>query len=234
MKTQTPPLQALGNDYLQNILAQRITRHSVIQVFYDKPQLVIHCAQKKDADEIALQKWTRRAFEQYGISVCCWYSAKLLSRFKMGFPFIQRYCRPSAVIYENAAAGQPLHIAPNWKKYRKRFSRYTQQHHTERDSQLSQVKMLISENAANSVFTAFERLFEMHIGHLEELFTGNTNGEVSLDNRITGLIAYIPQIKITCRDYVFKILSDKWRNLWRKIFVCIQLHSCELVVNKFR
>lgn len=123
METSKPlSFQLLGNDYLENILLQLVNRYSIVQMFYNKQKsaaeshLVIHLRQKKDADDLRLTKWVKKVKELYDVNVYCFYSARLHRQFVLGFPFVEWLCRPSAVIYQNDAAGDPLLIKRSWKK----------------------------------------------------------------------------------------------------------------------
>jgi hypothetical protein len=63
------------------------------------------------------------------------------------------------------------------------------------DLHLSQVQNLISEGSSNSVFTSYARLIEYDLDYLEELYSGSKSTLLSLDDRITNLIQYIPDIQ---------------------------------------
>lgn len=67
--------------------------------------------------------------------------------------------------------------------------------HHDHDLHLSQVQNLISEGSSNSVFTSYARLIEYDLEYLEELYSGNRSASLNLDERITNLIEYIPDIQ---------------------------------------
>lgn len=191
----------LENEFLENILRQLVNQYTIAQMFFTKQelslhsQLVINLEKKTDADQLQSAKWVAKARNSYQINVIFIYSGRLHHRFSMGHPFIELYCQPSALIYQNAATLNPLIITRDWKKYKKKFHAFEERFYNDHDLQRCQIHNLISENAANSVFTSYARLIEYELEYLEALYLVNTFNSLPLAERINNLAAYIPEIQ---------------------------------------
>ncbi|MBW4361618.1 hypothetical protein [Flavobacterium taihuense] len=191
----------LENEFLENILRQLVNQYAVIQLFFTKQasplfsNLIIHVGKKTDAEQLQSTKWVKKVRNRYQINVIFIYSGRLHHRFSLGHPFIELYCRPSALIYQNSAAVNPLVIARDWKQYKKKFHAFEERFYNDHDLLKSQIHNLISEGAANSVFTSYARLMEYDLEYLEELYAANTFHSLPLEERINNLIAYIPEIQ---------------------------------------
>ena len=191
----------LENEYLENILRQLINQYNIIQMFFTKQpssmfsHLIIHIEKNIDAQQLQQNKWVRKARTLYKIDVYFIYSQKLHHRFSLGYPFIEYYCQPSALIYQNEESGNPPVIKRDWNKFRKVFNVFQNNFYHDHDLHISQIQNLISEGSSNSVFTSYARLIEYDLEYLEELYLGSKSTLVSLDDRINNLIQYIPDIQ---------------------------------------
>lgn len=191
----------LENEFLENILRQLVNQYTVIQLFFTKEptplfsELIIHIDKNSDAEQLQKNKWVQKVRNRYQINVYFIYSGRLHHRFSLGHPFIELYCQPSALIYQNREAVNPLIIARNWKKYKKKYNAYQERFYNDHDLHKVHVQNLISEGAANSVFTSYARLIEYDLEYLEELYLVNTFNSLSLAERINNLTAYIPEIQ---------------------------------------
>lgn len=191
----------LENEFLENILRQLVSQYTVVQLFFSKQesslhsQLVINFEQKKDAELLQLTKWAKKVKNLYQIDVCFIYSGRLHHRFSLGHPFIEFYCQPSALIYQNEVSVNPLIIRRDWKKYKKKFNEFAECFYHEHDLHRVQVKNLISEGSCKSVFTSYARLIEYDLDYLEELYSGSSSPSLHLNERIHNLIAAIPEIQ---------------------------------------
>ncbi|MFV8342035.1 hypothetical protein [Flavobacterium sp. XS2P39] len=191
----------LENEFLENILRQLVNQHNIFQMFFSKQPscmfsyLIIHIEKNIDAQELQQNKWVKKVRKRYQIDVYFIYSERLHHRFSLGHPFIEFYCKPSAIIYQNKELENPLIITRDWKKYKKRFNVFQDHFHHDHDLHMSQVQNLISEGSSNSVFTSYARLIEYDLEYLEELYSGNKSALLSLDERINNLIEYIPDIQ---------------------------------------
>lgn len=191
----------LESEYLENILRQLLQQYNIIQMFFTREpssaisHLIIHIENSIDANKLQENKWVRRVKKRCQINVNFIYSSKLQHRFALGYPFIEFYCRPSAVIYQNKDLDNHIDITRNWKKYKKRFNLLLDQFYHDHDLYLSQIQNLISEGSSNSIFTSYARLIEYDLDYLEELYAGNKSTAISLDDRITNLTEYTAVIQ---------------------------------------
>lgn len=191
----------LENEFLENILRQWVNQYTIVQLFFTKEpaplfsQLIIHIKNKEEAEQVQQHKWIKKVRNHYHIEVCLIYSTRLYHRFSMGHPFMEWYCRPSSLIYQNTAAGEPLIIKRDWEKYKKKFNAFQDRFYHDHDLQRSQIQNLVAEGAANSVLTSYARLMEYDLEYLEELYLGNKSAALSLEERINTLTAYIPEIQ---------------------------------------
>jgi hypothetical protein len=191
----------LENEFLENILRQLVNQHSIIQIFFTKQPpcvfsyLLIHIEKNMDAEQLQQNKWVKKVRKRYQIDVRFIYSTRLHHLFFLGHPFIELYCQPSALIYQNKESEDSLVITREWKKFKKRFNVFQDHFYHDHDLHKSQVQNLISEGSSNSVFTSYARLIEYDLEYLEELYSGNKSASLSLDERINNLIEYIPAIQ---------------------------------------
>lgn len=191
----------LENEFLENILRHLVNQHTIIQMFFTRQTsfvfsyLIIHIEKNIDAQELQQNKWIKKVKKRYQIDVYFIYSERLHHRFSLGHPFIEFYCQPSAIIYQNKELENPLIIKRDWKKYKKRFNIFEGHFHHDHDLHLSQVQNLISEGSSNSVFTSYAKLIEYDLEYLEELYSGNRSALLTLDERINNLFEYIPDIQ---------------------------------------
>jgi hypothetical protein len=191
----------LENEFLENILRQLVNQHSIIQIFFTKQPscvysyLLIHIEKNMDAEQLQQNKWVKKVRKRYQIDVRFIYSTRLHHLFSLGHPFIELYCQPSALIYQNKESEDSLVITREWMKFKKRFNVFQDHFYHDHDLHKSQVQNLISEGSSNSVFTSYARLIEYDLEYLEELYSGNKSASLSLDERINNLIEYIPDIQ---------------------------------------
>jgi hypothetical protein len=202
MKTsQKLSFPKLENEFLENILRQLVNQHTIIQLFFTKEpsplfsQLIIHIEKNNDAQQLQQNKWVKKVRNRYQVEVNFIYSAKLQHRFSLGHPFFEWYCQPSALIYQNKESGDLLTITIDWEKYKKKFNVFQNRFYHDHELHKLQVQNLISEGAANSVFTSYARLIEYDLEYLEELYSGNKSASLPLEERINTLIEYIPEIQ---------------------------------------
>ena len=191
----------LENEYLENILRQLVNQHTIIQMFFTKQPscvyscLLIHIEKNMDAEQLQQNKWVKKVRNRYQIDVSFIYSTRLHHLFSLGHPFIELYCQPSALIYQNKESEDSLVITRDWKKFKKRFNVFQDHFYHDHDLYKSQVQNLISEGSLNSVFTSYARLIEYDIECLEELYSGNKSALLNLDEKINNLMEYIPAIQ---------------------------------------
>lgn len=193
--------QKLENEFLENILRQLVNQHTIIQIFFTRHSssvfsyLIINLDNYTVAKNLQQSKWVRKVKERYQINITFISSSRLHHYYSLGCPFTAFYCRASAVIYQNKEIENTIFITGQWKKYKKRFTVNENNFHHDHDLHKCQIKNLISEGSSNSIFTSYARLIEYDLDYLEELYCGNKSSSLSLNERITNLIEYIPNLQ---------------------------------------
>ena len=191
----------LDNEFVENILRQLVNQYSVIQIFFSKnpssvfSHLIIHIEKNSDAQELQQSRWVKKVRNRYQIDVYFIYSVKFHHKFSLGHPFVEFYCQPLAVIYQNEELRDSPIITREWEKYKKKFNAFQERFYHDHDLHKSQVQNLISEGSSNSVFTSYARLIEYDLEYLEELYTGNNLNSMGLNDRINNMTDYIPEIQ---------------------------------------
>lgn len=191
----------LNNEFVENILRQLVNQYNIIQIFFSKnsssvfSHLIIHIEKNSDAQELQQSRWVKKVRNRYQLDVYFIYSVKFHHKFSLGHPFVEFYCQPSAVIYQNEELRDLPIITREWEKYKKKFNVFQERFYHDQDLHKSQVQNLISEGSSNSVFTSYARLIEYDLEYLEELYSGNNLNWLGLDERINNLIEYIPEIQ---------------------------------------
>lgn len=191
----------LGNELLENILEQMIKQNNVIQIFYTKDRvettshLVIYVYKSHDVSNLRSSKWISKLKMNYKINIYFVCTSRFEYQFKLGHPFIEFYCQPSAIIYQNESSGTPFIISRGWKKYKKKFNGFENRFHHDHDIQLTQIKRLIAEDSSNSIFTSYEELIAYDLEYLEDLYSAQCNNSMTVSERIKGLVKYIPEIQ---------------------------------------
>ncbi|MBP4142618.1 hypothetical protein J3S90_12480 [Flavobacterium sp. P4023] len=191
----------LENDYLENILRELVNQYNIIQMFFTKhpsslfSYLIINIEKNIDAQQLQQNKWVKKVKSLYQINVYFIWSSRLHHHYSLGCPFIAFYCIPSAVMFQNLESQNSIFIAKEWKKYKKSFNVYQNSFYHDHDLYKIQVQNLISEGSSNSIFTSYARLIAYDLDYLEELYCGNKSDSLSLDQRITNLIEYIPNVQ---------------------------------------
>ncbi|MFY0482141.1 hypothetical protein ACI6PS_06000 [Flavobacterium sp. PLA-1-15] len=198
LKKSTFPL--LQNDYLENILRQLVCQYAVCRIFYT-PQdaglsyLVVELEWQQDLEPLQLRPWLQKALSAHRTAVSFVSSSQLHHRSKLGHPFIACYCAAAALVYPDAVSFPQMQTDRSWKQYKKKYRTFSEQFYHDRDLQQSQLRHLIAENAGNSIFTSYARLFEYDLRYLEELYCGRAVNSSSLEARINKLAAYVPAVQ---------------------------------------
>lgn len=191
----------LENEFLENMLRQLVNQYTIVQIFFTKQpadvfsHLIIHVEKNSDAEQLRQNKWVKKVRNCFQIDVDFIYSSKLHHRYSSGCPFTAFYCRASAVIFQNKEFEDSAFKAVEWKKYKKCFNSYLNDFYHDHELHKWQIKNLIAESASNSVFTSYARLIEYDLEYLEALYAGNKSAGLSLSERITDLIKYIPDVQ---------------------------------------
>lgn len=197
-KTTFPELE---NEFLEDVLRQLVNQYNIVQMFFTRnthavfSYLIIHIDQNSNVDQLQQNKWIQKVKNLYKIDVYIVSSVKLHHRYSLGDPFIEFYCHQSKMIYQNEEMKDAFVMPRNWKKIKKKFNTYEGNFYRDHDIYQSQIKTLISEGCSNHVFTFYGRLMEYNISYLEELYSGRSLDVINLDERITRLTEYIPEIQ---------------------------------------
>lgn len=156
-----------GHEFLDSSINQLFRQHYLmIQIFFNQnddsgcAHLIIVVEHKKDVDELMRKKWVDKAFTEYKVKVCVFYSSQIHHRFSFGDPFIELYCRPSSIIYQNADYGKPLIIKRNWKKFSNKFEDYKDSLFQDHDLLLKQVRGFVTDESSVSALLAYENVFK--------------------------------------------------------------------------
>jgi hypothetical protein len=191
-----------GDEFLDSSINQLFRQHYlIIQIFFNQTDdseyahLIIVLEHKKDIDELNRKKWVDKAFKEYKVKVCVFYSSQIHHRFSIGDPFIELYCRPSVIIYQNADYGKALTIKRNWKKFTKKFEDYKDSLFHDHDLLLTQVRGFVTDESSVSALLAYENVLKYDLGYLEELYAGNDFKSENLNERIRRLSKHIPEIQ---------------------------------------
>lgn len=219
MKTlKQTSLLKLDNVLLSDILAQLINQYHIIQFFYNKSEspsnLVVNLRESGDAKKLQLNKWVEKARAIHNIHVSFLYSARLERQHYIGNPFIELYCQPDAIIYQNEESENPLIINRNWKKYKKKLRAFEERFFHDHDIIIEQIRILLNDGSSNSIFKLYERLIKFDLEYLEDISSGNVSKDLNLNERIHQVIKYIPEIqklfvKKNSRDfYLIDIINE--------------------------
>jgi len=201
-KKHPPILPYLQNAYLNQLLPQLIDRQEVVQLFYtpqttsENARLIVHLKSKYEAGTLQNQKWVTRLNNRHNTFAHFFYSTQLHHLKKLGNPFIWAYCQPSALIYTNNGFANPLLLNPaDKKKHRKKCKAYKEQFYHDHDLLQSQVFPLVFADCSAAVLLHYENLLSHNLDYLESLYKGTPTRQQSLNERITSLTQYAPQIQ---------------------------------------
>ena len=210
----------LENEFLEDAIKQLNQDYIIIQIFYNKSvhfqdsHLIIHLEHKNDVEKIKQKHWIKKAYSEYKVHIHLFYNTQLLYKFDLGHPFVEFYCKPSALIYQNEQYGNHLLIERNWKKFNKKFENYKERFYHDHDMLLSQTREFINVGSFVSVFLIYEKVIRYDLEYLENLYTGSFSDSKNLHERIYHLIPYAPEIqkyfiKQNGKEYYLISLFDK-------------------------
>lgn len=217
----------LENEFLEDSIKQLNQDYIVIQIFYNKSvhsqdsHLIIHLEHKNDVEKLKQKHWIKNAYAEHKVHIHLFYSTQLHHKFESGHPFIEFYCKPSALIYQNEHYGNHLLIDRNWKKFNKKFKNYKERFYHDCDLLLSQTREFINDGSFVSVFLSYEKVIRYDLEFLENLYTGSSSDSKNLNERIYHLIRYAPEIqkyfvKQNGKEYYLFSLFDKARRSARE------------------
>ena len=191
----------LENEFLENSIKQLNQDYIIIQIFYNKSvhsedsHLIIHLEHKNDIDKIKQKHWIKKAHSEHKVHIHLFYNTQLHQKFDSGHPFVEFYCKPYALIYQNEQNGNHLLIDRNWKKFKKKFDIYKEIFYHDHNMLLSQTRGFINDSSFVSVFLSYEKVIRFDLEYLENLYTGYSSDSQNLHERIYHLIRYAPEIQ---------------------------------------
>ena len=191
----------LENEFLEDTIKQLNQQYLIIQIFYNKnvhsqdSHLILNLEHKKDIDKIKQKHWIKKAHSEHKVHIHLFYNTQLHYKFDLGHPFVEFYCKPSALIYQNEQYGNHLPIERNWKKFNKKFENYKERFYHDHDMLLSQASEFINVGSLVSVFLSYEKVIRYDLEYLENLYTGSSSDSNNLHERIYHLVPYAPEIQ---------------------------------------
>lgn len=217
----------LENEFLEDAIKQLNQDYIIIQIFYNKSvhsqdsHLIIHLQHKNDIDKLKQKHWIKKAHSEHKVHIHLFYNTQLQHKFDSGHPFVEFYCKPSSLIYQNEQYGNHLLIDRNWKKFNKKFENYTEKFYHDHNILLSQTREFIKDKSFVSVFLSYEKVIRYDLEYLENLYTGSSSDSKNLHERIYHLIPYAPEIqkyfvKQNGKEYYLISLFDKARRSARE------------------
>ena len=220
-------ISKLENEFLEDAIKKLNQDYIVIQIFYNKSihsqdsHLIIHLEHKTDIGKLKQKLWIKNAYAEHKVHVHLFYNTQLLHKFESGHPFVEFYCKPPALIYQNEHYGNHLLIERNWKKFNKKFKNYKERFYHDCNLLLSQTREFINDGSLVSVFLSYEKVIRYDLEFLENLYTGSSSDSKNLNERIYHLIRYAPEIqkyfvKQNGKEYYLFSLFDKARRSARE------------------
>lgn len=215
-------LSKLENEFLEDAIKHLNQDYIIIQIFYNKSihsqdsHLIIHLEHKNDVDTIKQKHWIKKAHSEHKVHIHLFYNTQLQHKFDSGHPFVEFYCNPSALIYQNEQCGNHLLIDRKWKKFNKKFENYKERFYHDHNILLSQTREFIKDKSFVSVFLSYEKVIKYDLEYLENLYTGSFSDSKNLHERIYHLIPYNPEIqkyfvKQNGKEYYLISLFEKAR-----------------------
>ncbi|SUX44523.1 hypothetical protein [Chryseobacterium indoltheticum] len=217
----------LENEVLESAIKQVNQDYNVIQIFYNKSvhsqdsHLIINLEHQKDIDKLKQKHWIKKAYYEHKVHIHLFYNTQLHHKFDSGHPYVEYYCKPSALIYQNEHYGNHLLIDRNWKKFNKKFENYKEIFYHDHNLLLSQTREFIKDKSFVSVFLSYEKVIRYDLEYLENLYTGSSSDTKNLHQRIYNLVPYTPEIqkyfvKQNGKKYYLISLFDKARRSARE------------------
>lgn len=191
-----------GIQYVDSVIHQILgENYGISQIFFIKmssqqyAQLVIVVEEQKDAEDLLRKKWIEKAVNEHQVKVCIFDSVQIRQQFSLGNPFIEVYCRPAFVIYQNNEAGKPFVHTRSRKKFREVFEDYKDMVYHDYHLLQSTIEGFDKEDSSISTLLTYENIFKYCLNHLEELYTGNRSISENLHERIKKLQRYLPELE---------------------------------------
>lgn len=198
MKTTIFPI----NDFLSNQLKQIITEFpSVLEIYYCSntiemtSYLLIHLSNRSDIDIITNRKGIKKLFKDYGIIVLLFDCNTLRYKFEHGYPLIEFIYQEEHLLYQKEGIIFDKLTTRGFKEFNNQYNIYKERYYQDHDLLSSELNTHKSLDAVSSVFLLYERLFELHLQYLEELYVGHTTSINNLHQRIKAISKFNPEIE---------------------------------------
>lgn len=187
------------DDTLQGKLHQLSKEFGIAHIFYHPAtftslaQIVIIAFEDKDVELIESRKWIRNAIHNGTVLLHVISLHEMEFTYKKGNPFIAYYCNQKSLIYQSSQVSD--WIASEWQSFKKRYRRYEDQFHHDRDIFVSEINRYKKVSGFTSIFLIYESLFSYNLEFLESLYLGKINFVDNLHQRIRQLSKVIPSIE---------------------------------------
>lgn len=198
MKTTILPI----NDFLSNQLKEVITEFSsVLEIYYCSntiemtSYLLLHLNNRSDIDIIANRKGIKKLFKIYGIIVLLFDYDSLKYKFKHGYPLIELIYQEKHLIYQQEGIDFTKLATRSFKEFKNQYNIYKEIYFQDYGLLSSELNKYKSLDAISSVFLVCERILELHLKYLEELYIGHISSNSNLHQRIKAISKFNPEIE---------------------------------------
>ncbi|MBB1140718.1 hypothetical protein [Myroides sp. WP-1] len=198
MKTTIFPI----NDFLSNQLKQLITEFpSILEIYYCSntiemtSYLLIHLTNRSDVNTIANRKGIKKLFKNYGIIVLLFDYNSLRYKFEHGYPLIEFIYQEEHLIYQKEEIDFDKLTTRGFKEFNNQYNIHKERYFQDHSLLSSEINKYKSLDAISSVFLLYERLLELHLKYLEELYVGHISSSSNLHQRIKAISKFNPEIE---------------------------------------
>lgn len=187
------------DEVLYGKLHQLTKEFEIAYIFYNPqnsngiPEIMIISYENKNVKTIESRKWIQNSLKNQGVIFHVMNFTMMEFAFKKGNPFIAQFCHPNALIYQTPDACNLS--ALEWKSFKKKFNRFEDQFHHDRDIFVSEIHRFEKVSGFTSIFLTYESLFSHDIEFLESIYFGKINSPDDLHQRIKQLSQVIPSIE---------------------------------------
>jgi hypothetical protein len=190
---------AIEDKVLREKLSQLAHEFPIARIFYhpgkttEPAQIIIITSQNEHVEIIESRKWIRNSRDKSNVLFYVIFHRKMDFEYRAGNPFITCYCQKSAIIYQASQANECFDT--DWHSFKKKFKRYSEMYHHDRDILLSEANRFQPLGSLTGMFLTYLSTFEFDIRYLEILYIGHQFGSNNLHQRIRHLANFIPSIE---------------------------------------
>jgi hypothetical protein len=187
------------DEILYGNLHQLTKEFGIAHIFYHPAtsttvtEIVIVVIENKNVEIIESRKWIRNSLQTHGILFHVFNMYTMEYFYKKGNPFIANYCNQKLLIYQCFEVSE--RIIPDWKSFKKRYRKYEDQFHHDRDIFVSEINRYKKVSGFTSIFLTYESLFTHDIEFLESIYFGKIHSSENLHQRIKQLSSVIPYLE---------------------------------------